>query len=279
MDICNPTTKLWIDAFIRRPKTTLLIHSSNDSRTGVEVAEYIYGQLNESPKTPLFRVEKGDAKSLGIDEVRELHKYLTLRADSNAEHSRFVLINEAELLTVEAQNSLLKLLEELPNKTILILVTEDVSRLLPTINSRCFHINVLPITLSQAIEYGVSHQLDRVAVEKAFAVSEGNALVFKEIIENEENLTTELIKLAKQFISSTVIERQDTLKRVYKNETSITELLRALKLIARSGMRNAHNAETKYRWKGVLLHIMNTEKQIESNVQTKLAMLALSVSI
>lgn len=279
MDICNPITKRWINAYIKRPKATLLINCNNDSEAGIEVAEHIYNRLNSSPKTPLYKVNKGEAKSLGIAEIRELQRYLTLRADNTAEYSRFVLVSDAEDLTVEAQNSLLKLLEELPDKTILILVTTDASRLLPTINSRCFHINVLPVTSGQATEYGHKAQVDDARVKKAYIISEGYVSVFKKLINSEDKSYEDIIDTAKKFIQSTVIERQEILSKIYKNDSGVDELLQSLKLTARSGMRNAKNLDAKQRWKNMLVKTINTEKQIESNVQTKLAMLALSVSL
>jgi DNA polymerase III delta prime subunit len=279
MDICNPITKRWIDAYIARPKATLLINCNNDVEAGIQVAEHIYNGLKKSPKTPLYTINKGEAKSLGISEVRELQKRLSLRADSTAEYSRFVLVSDAEDLTIEAQNSLLKLLEELPNKTVLMLVTTQPSRLLPTINSRCFRINVLPITYDQAYKYGKAASTEDSAIRKAYIISEGHASIFKKLIHNEDDSYQDIIISAKQFIQSSVVERQDLLSKIYNSDIMLTDLLQSLKLMARSGMRNAKNLDSKQRWKNMLVTIIDTEKQIESNVQTKLAMLALSVSL
>jgi hypothetical protein len=83
--------------------------------------------------------EEGDEKkqklSLGIEDVKNMQKKLFLkpfRGDKKA-----VILKDAHLLTTEAQNALLKVLEEPPDNTILILTSESKDALLPTVRSRC----------------------------------------------------------------------------------------------------------------------------------------------
>ena len=73
--------------------------------------------------------------SIGIAQVRELEHGLRLKP-LNSE-VKAVIVHPAELLTVEAQNALLKNLEETSDNTIIILTAPQVDFLLPTIVSRC----------------------------------------------------------------------------------------------------------------------------------------------
>ncbi|MFN8613300.1 MAG: DNA polymerase III subunit delta' [Vulcanimicrobiota bacterium] len=73
--------------------------------------------------------------SLGVGEARELIHQLYLRPYQA--RSRICIISEAERLTDEAQSALLKTLEEPPDGNVLVLVTSQESRLLPTVQSRC----------------------------------------------------------------------------------------------------------------------------------------------
>jgi len=74
-------------------------------------------------------------KSIGIEEVREIGKYLKILPISHTQ--KIVLIKEANVLTPEAQNSLLKILEEPPVYARIILEAETEQKFLPTIISRC----------------------------------------------------------------------------------------------------------------------------------------------
>ncbi|MCC6137363.1 MAG: AAA family ATPase [Bdellovibrionaceae bacterium] len=69
-----------------------------------------------------------------IEQVREVLEYLSLRSELP---NRFIIIDQAEKLTVQAANALLKSIEEPPEGVHFILITSNLSMLLPTIRSRC----------------------------------------------------------------------------------------------------------------------------------------------
>ncbi len=72
--------------------------------------------------------------SIGIDAVREIRNFLWQKP--NASPRRTLVIDRAELLTREAQNALLKITEEPPASSLIILITSDVESVIPTILSR-----------------------------------------------------------------------------------------------------------------------------------------------
>ena len=72
--------------------------------------------------------------SIGIEEVRQIQKFLSrkpIRDDKNT-----VIVNQAHLLTIPAQNALLKTLEEPPGNSLVYLITSSPYSLLPTVLSR-----------------------------------------------------------------------------------------------------------------------------------------------
>ena len=73
-------------------------------------------------------------KYISIDEIRDLKRHLFQKPIKDK--FKFILIESAEKLTIEAQNALLKILEEPPPHAIVVLETSDKSHLLPTITSR-----------------------------------------------------------------------------------------------------------------------------------------------
>ncbi len=76
-----------------------------------------------------------DKKSVGIGEVKPSITWLSQKPFSHK--VKGVIINSAERLTTEAQNSLLKTLEEPPEYAFIILNTKGLDYLLPTVVSRC----------------------------------------------------------------------------------------------------------------------------------------------
>jgi len=78
-----------------------------------------------------------DKRSVGIGESRALLQRLSLRPTTAG--PRVAIVREASTMTVEAQNALLKLLEEPPGSAVIVLVTDNVGAMLTTVRSRCRH--------------------------------------------------------------------------------------------------------------------------------------------
>jgi DNA polymerase-3 subunit delta' len=101
---------------------------------------------------PDIHVVKPEKKSMGVDEVRELIDALALRPYEGGRH--IVLIEQADKLTVAAQNALLKTLESPPGEVMFFLITDAPGALLDTIVSRCLTVrfgDVSPELCAQAL--------------------------------------------------------------------------------------------------------------------------------
>lgn len=103
-----------------------------------------------------------------ISRIRELGDTLASRPNEAA--YRMVMISQAEAMNVQAQNALLKMLEEPPQTTFFILLSVKTDLLLPTIVSRCRTIRFKPLsskTIAQRLikEYQIDPGLARIASE------------------------------------------------------------------------------------------------------------------
>ena len=118
-------------------RSILIIGGDLKSRNQKALSEI--KRMAENPKwqsinNPDFIALEG-YENIGINEIRELQKLLKLKPFSS--QYKFALVTQAEKLTPEAQNALLKTLEEPLEKSVIILTAPDSSWLLPTIVSRC----------------------------------------------------------------------------------------------------------------------------------------------
>jgi len=94
----------------------------------------LYRHVGDHPD--LLWVERGvDDTRVRIGQVRALQHALGLQANEGS--GRAAVIADAEWLNQEAQNALLRLLEEPPERTTLVLVTASAAGLLTTVRSRC----------------------------------------------------------------------------------------------------------------------------------------------
>ena len=98
---------------------------------------------------------KSGTLAIRIQHVRELQGRLAYRAQDGL--FRVVVIDDCELMTTEAANSLLKSLEEPPARTVLILLTRRLGQMLPTIRSRCLQIGFRRLDAAVVQRYLVEH--------------------------------------------------------------------------------------------------------------------------
>lgn len=98
-----------------------------------------------------------EGNAIKIEQMRELRWIAYLRPMSG--RKKVFIVDEAEKMTEEAANSLLKILEEPPLFTYIVLVTANPFLIMPTIKSRCQVVNFAPVS---------SQEIERLLVEKGY---------------------------------------------------------------------------------------------------------------
>ena len=104
-------------------------------------------QNKSNPNFILVDIQE-EKKNIDISQIRNL--ILTLNKSSFNTKPRFVLIDNIELLNINAVNALLKILEE-PNDNINFILINNNKRILPTLKSRCLNFKIW-LTSKQSIE-------------------------------------------------------------------------------------------------------------------------------
>jgi DNA polymerase-3 subunit delta' len=100
---------------------------------------------------------------ISIDDIRELQRLASLPPYEGK--CKVFIIDEAEYLSTEAANSLLKILEEPPPRVVWLLLAAEEQRLLPTVLSRCQRLELRPVSSERIQEALVS--LYNVDIDKA----------------------------------------------------------------------------------------------------------------
>jgi hypothetical protein len=264
--LVNPLTGRRIAAFIKRPSHALLLQGSRGS--GLEsLADHVRCSCTSSRPdaeayVPVRPNEKGTTT---IDDIRGLARRLKLHSAGEG-ISIVAVITDAGSMTQEAQNALLKLLEEPPLGVLFILLSHDASRILPTISSRCVSIEVLPVSLSQAQAY---FGMESEAFRRHYRLSGGEAGLLADLVDNHEHPLVTMIENAKRVLSAPAFERLKLIENEFKKKDQAVSLIEALQRVCRAGMlsgkanaRWAHNSRT----------VVAAQRQLEANVQPKLVL-------
>jgi DNA polymerase III subunit delta' len=113
-----------------------------------------------------------------VDEARRLKSFLALSAADGGR--RVILVDAVDEMNTNAANALLKILEEPPLRTTLLLVSHQPARLLPTIRSRCRDLRcatLAPEALAQALAgAGIETPADSEALAELSGGAPGQAL-------------------------------------------------------------------------------------------------------
>lgn len=122
------------------------VPASLDPPAGCPVAARIRAQ--SEPRLRVLRravnPQTGQMRTqIVVDDVREVRRFLALSAPDGG--WRAVIVDAADEMNASAANALLKMLEEPPPQTALLLVTHAPGRLLPTIRSRCRSLDLRPL--------------------------------------------------------------------------------------------------------------------------------------
>jgi DNA polymerase-3 subunit delta' len=273
----------------------MLLHDSDRARVASLVASGVQSVLIEADRgygkrtiamaiaqeicgsqTGLITVVEPIDASIIIDQIRNLKKFFTLKTHTTTEKRVAVLI-DADTMTKEAQNSLLKLLEEPPEHCHLILTSSDSDELLPTIVSRVQTYRLRAIPKEHVITYLVRRGYKSFDIQSALSVTAGLIGATSSIMSGEEDGYVASLKRAKELLGQKHLERLKSIDQLTKDKQSTLLVLDAFKTIAVAGIQaKAKNSDL---WKNLLRLSSQAEKQLSHNVSTKLVLTNLFLSI
>jgi DNA polymerase-3 subunit delta' len=116
-------------------------------------------RISEGKHADVTPIGLDSRTEIGIDDIRGLQRLANLPPYEGK--CKVFIIDEAEYLSTEAANSLLKILEEPPPRVVWLLLAAEEERLLPTIISRCQRLELKPVSSERVQEVLVnSYNLD-----------------------------------------------------------------------------------------------------------------------
>ncbi|MFD0591081.1 DNA polymerase III subunit delta' [Paenibacillus sp. GCM10027627] len=240
-----------------------------------------------------------EGQSIKIDQIRELQRSLSYRSTQTG---RVVyIIEEAEKMTLQAANSLLKFLEEPLSPIVAILITDNGQAVLPTIRSRTQWVPFLPMSpeamLERLVSEGAPPILARAAVQLSSGLEGAREIVQQNEFAEIRNLVIQLGKESlSRFTAAMITAQQQLFKTELTNhmETLLSLLTLWFKDLTQfqAGRQdkivfidqldwisnNAYNRSFAG-WVTCMEHILDAGKRIRANVSPQLAFEQLLVNL
>lgn len=156
-----------------------------------------------------------------IEDARGLKNFLSLKPYFGP--YKFVVINDADRLTAEASNALLKVLEEPPPSSLIILITSNPKFLLSTILSRCSPVKFISQTKEQILAFLKQRKLKKDDEEFLLKVASGRLGWILNILE-QKNL--EYVKQGvddlNKIVGKGIFEKMQFAKKIYEKGDYVT---------------------------------------------------------
>lgn len=274
--ILHETTSAQLEHFMLHPSHALLLTGpAGIGKTAIAEAlatKMLGVQLSSHPYHLTIRPE---GASISIDAVRKLQKFLLLKTTGDQPLRRSVLLEYAHLLTVEAQNAFLKLLEEPPADTLIILTANSPRALLPTILSRTQHIAINAPTEDQLQPLMQARGKGGEAAKQAYFLSGGLPGLLSALLADSDHPLTASVNLAKEVLQKQSFERLCMVDSLSKQKEAALGLAEALERIAKAGLSSAstkHDVARVKQWHAIRKAALQAQQSLEKSANTKLTL-------
>ena len=175
----------------------------------------------------IIRVTHEKPNTISVDDIRaQVNNDVAIKPYSGS--YKIYIINEAEKMTPQAQNAILKTLEEPPEYAVILLLTTNVNLLLPTILSRCVVLNMKPVADELVRKYLMEQlQVPDYKAEVCVAFARGNIGKAKALASSEdfENVKAEALSLLKYIKDMELSEIIAAIKRITEYKLEINDYL------------------------------------------------------
>lgn len=239
--------------------------------------------------------------TIGVEDVRNrINNDIAVKPYSSP--YKIYIINEGEKMTPQAQNALLKTLEEPPAYAVLMILTTNAEELLPTILSRCVLLNMKPVPDKQVREYLKSElMIPDYKADICVAFARGNIGRAKQLATSEEfeNIRNEALSLVKNIRGMELHEMMAAIRKIRDYHIDVNEYLDVLSiwyrdvllfkatndtnhLVFREEIQYIRKAADKSAYEGIeniLKALDNAKSRLRANVNFELVMELLFITI
>ena len=165
--------------------------------------------------------------TIGVEDIRaQINNDIVIKPYSSPR--KIYIVNEGEKMTVQAQNALLKTLEEPPEYAVILILTANVGTLLPTIQSRCVILNMKPARDDQIRKYLMeTMEIPDYKADICVAFARGNLGKARLLAKSEEfdKVKEEAITLLKYIGDMEIHEIVKAIKKISEYKFDVNDYL------------------------------------------------------
>ena len=196
---------------------------------GVEPCQECHSckQALSANQPDIIRVTHEKPNTIGVDDIRtQINTDIAIKPYSSPR--KIYIIQEGEKMTAQAQNALLKTLEEPPAYAVILILTTNVDALLPTILSRCVVLNMKPVRDDLVKKYLMEElQIPDYKANVCVAFARGNLGKAKQLASSEEfdHIKEEAVSMLKYVQDMEINEMLAAVKKIQEYKFDVDDYL------------------------------------------------------
>ena len=192
-------------------------------------------QVLSKNQPDIIRLTHEKPNTISVDDIRkQVNGDVAIKPYSSP--YKIYIINEAEKMNAQAQNALLKTLEEPPEYAVILLLTANLNALLPTIISRCVVLNMKPVPDEKVRRFLMEQmQVPDYKADVCVAFARGNVGKAKALASSEEfeNVKNEALSLVKYIKDMELHEIMAAIKKISEYKLEINDYFDIMAILYR----------------------------------------------
>lgn len=205
-----------------------------ENRQGTEPCQECHSckQALSSNHPDIIFISHEKPNTISVDDIRsQINGDVAIKPYSGPK--KIYIMNEGEKMTVQAQNALLKTLEEPPEYAVIIILTSNVNAFLPTIVSRCVVLNMKPVKDEQIKKFLMEEmEIPSYKADICVAFARGNVGKARLLAKSEEfdKVKEEAITLMKYINDMEIHEIVAAIKKINEYKFDVNDYMDILSI-------------------------------------------------
>ena len=207
-----------------------------------------------------FNLINEDGSTIKIDEIRSMQVKMAEKPINS--NYKVYLINDAQLMTQEAQNCLLKTLEEPPEYIVIILITSNENKVLNTIKSRCMKLYFNNLD-KNSVKKVLTEQFEMKDINDSFLDAAGGSIKKALLIKEKSSEYEQITKLFDIIDKENLVNFINSASIIYENKDDIYNILDYINILLDIKIRS--NSNNSFKFANCIFTVEEVKKRLRAN--------------
>ena len=207
-----------------------------------------------------FNLINEEGSAIKIEQIRNMQVKIAEKPINS--NYKVYLINDAELMTQEAQNCLLKTLEEPPEYIVIILITSNENKVLNTIKSRCMKLYFNNLD-KNSVKKVLTEKFEMEDINDSFLDAVGGSIKKALLIKEKSSEYEQITKLFDIIDKENLVNFINSASIIYENKDDIYNILDYINILLDIKIRS--NSSNSFKFANCIFTVEEVKKRLRAN--------------